>query len=85
MDLNIKGWVVQKDRDVVVFLKSEQCINSPHLFGGKTCPVGLAHVYSLCCVAPFAMKSAHKNHLRETSVGPRWLGSEGTIIFHYFH
>lgn len=85
MDLNIKGWVVQKDREVVVFLKSEECKNSSHQFWGKTSPIGLAHVCCFSCVVPFAMKSPDKNNLTETNWGPRWLGSEGTIVFHYFH
>lgn len=81
MDLNIKGWIVQKDRDTVVFLKSEECINSPYLFEGKTSPMDLGHACCLCCVAPFAMTSPDKNNLKETNWGPGWLGSEGTIMF----
>lgn len=69
MDLNIKGWVVEKDRDLVVFLKSEECINSPHQFGGKAFPMGLALICCLYCVAPFAMKNPDKNNL--TSWSPR--------------
>lgn len=82
MDLNIKRWVVQKDREVVVFLKSEKCINSPHQFWGKPSPICVAHVYCLYCVAPFAVERPDKYNLTEKkSWGPRWLGSEGTIVF----
>lgn len=35
----------------------------PSSIWGKTSTIGLAHVYCLYCVAPFAMKSPDKNNL----------------------
>lgn len=79
MDLNIKAWVVQKDRDTVVFVKSEDSMNS---LWRKILPHGSSCLYR---VAPFAMTSPDQNNLKGAGWDPRWQKREGTTMFHYLH
>lgn len=49
----------------------------PSSIWGKTSPIYLAHVYCLCCVAPFAMKSPDKNNITEKMLESKMAGKWG--------